>query len=243
MRSIGGSRESDSLAVSGIATFPTIGRTKAERTSLGVGAIVVPERVPGRDLDITGAQVDDLGPNVVFIRLIDGASIDAAATRLRARLAPLAGFAGVEIVGPQRPAEIVNARSIGGVPLVLGALLGVGAAVSLASAIAGSIRARRREFAVLKSLGFAARQLASTVSWHATTIAVLGLAVGVPLGIIGGRLAWALFAAKLDVISEPAVPLSQLALVAVVTVVVANLAAAVPARRARVDPTLILRSE
>ena len=77
-----------------------------------------------------------------------------------------------------------------------------------------------------------------------TTIAVLGLAVGLPLGIIGGRLAWALFAAKLDVISERAVPLSRLALVAVVTVVVANLAAAVPARRARcVDPALVLRSE
>jgi ABC-type antimicrobial peptide transport system permease subunit len=230
--------------VSGIATFPTIGRTKAERTSLGVGAIVVPERVPGRDLDITGAPVDDLGPNVVFIRLVDGAPVDAGATRLRAELAPLVGFVGVKIVGPQRPAEIVNAGSIGGVPLVLGTLLGVGAAVSLASAIAGSIRARRRELAVLKSLGFTARQLASTVSWQATTIAVVGLAIGVPLGVMGGRLAWALFAAKLDVISEPAVPLSRLALVALITLAVANLAAAIPARRARrVDPARILRSE
>ena len=135
-------------------------------------------------------------------------------------------LAGLKVVGPQRPAEIVNARSIGGVPLVLGTLLGVGAAVSLASAIAGSIRTRRRELAVLKSLGFTARQLASTVTWHATTIAVLGLGAGVPLGIIAGRLAWARFAARLDVISEPAVPLPRLALVAVVTVLVANLAAA-----------------
>jgi hypothetical protein len=244
VRSIGGGRVSDSLTVSGIATFPTIGRTKAERTSLGVGAIVVPERVPGWDLDLIGTQVADLGPNMVFIRLVDGASVDAASTRLRTRLAPVAGLAGVKVVGPQRPAEIVNARSIGGVPLVLGALLGAGAAVSLASAIAGSIRARRRELAVLKSLGFTPRQLASTVSWHATTIAVLGLAVGVPLGIIGGRMAWALFAAKLDVISEPAIPLSRLALLAAVAIVIANLAAAVPARRARrVEPALILRSE
>jgi len=204
----------------------------------------VPERIPGRDLDITGVQVENLGPNVVFIRLVDDASVDTAATRLRARLAPLAGFAGLKIAGPQRPAEIVNARSIGEVPLVLGALLALGAAVSLAAAIAGSIRARRRELAVLKSLGFTARQLTSTVSWQATTIAVLGLAVGVPLGVVGGRLAWALFAAKLDVISEPAVPLERLALVALITVAVANLAAAVPARRARrVDPALILRSE
>src|SRR5207253_1176623 len=42
------------LRVVGIATFPTIGRSHTSHTSLGVGALVAPQLVPGFDRNIPG---------------------------------------------------------------------------------------------------------------------------------------------------------------------------------------------
>ena len=244
MRALAGSRATETLTVAGIATFPTIGRSQAERTSLGVGAIVVPERVPGFDLDITGVPRAGLGPNVVFVRFVEGADVPAAIDRLAEAVRPITDFAGIEVVGPQRPAEIVNADAVGRVPLLLGGLLALGAATSLALAVGAVTRTRRRELAILKAIGFTTSQIASTVSWHATATAVIGIVAGVPAGVVAGRAAWSLFAQRLDVISEPALAPVKVAIVAVGALLVANIAAALPARRARrVDPAAILRSE
>ncbi len=64
---------------------------------------------------------------------------------------------GVTAQGVQsfRPAEIVNYRSLGDTPVFLGAGLAAGAITALALTLAASIRRRRRDFALLKTLGFA----------------------------------------------------------------------------------------
>ena len=50
-----------------------------------------------------------------------------------------------------------------------------------------SARARGREFAILRSLGLTRRGMRSVLNSQATTIAAVGLLVGVPLGVILGR--------------------------------------------------------
>ena len=47
-----------------------------------------------------------------------------------------------------------------------------------------SVRRRRRDLALLKTLGFTRRQLAATVAWQASIAVALGVIVGVPLGIV-----------------------------------------------------------
>jgi ABC-type lipoprotein release transport system permease subunit len=42
-----------------------------------------------------------------------------------------------------------------------------------------SVRRRRREFALLKTLGFTQRQLAATVAWQSSVPAIVGLIFGV----------------------------------------------------------------
>jgi ABC-type antimicrobial peptide transport system permease subunit len=144
----------------------------------------------------------------------------------------------------QRPAEIVNYRSMGTTPAILGAGLAIGALVALGLTLVASVRRRRRELALLKSLGFTARQLSSVVAWQATVAVAVGTVVGVPLGIVLGRSLWNLFAHELSVVPSPTVPVGAIVAIALGAIVIGNVVAAVPARMASTTPTaLLLRAE
>ena len=68
--------------------------------------------------------------------------------------------------------------------------------------------------------------------------------VGVPLGVVVGRVVWHRIADQAGMLADPAVPAIALVGIAVATVVVANLVAAVPrAPAARLRPAVVLRSE
>jgi hypothetical protein len=239
-----------SLRVVGIATFPTIGILHGAHTSLGVGALVVPDLVPGFDRAAAGegppgTAAGTVGPPVIFVRFAPGANREKAAALVQEVAATTSEFDGsAQVLAAQRPAEIVNSSDVGGVPALLAMMLGAATAISLAITLAASVRRRRGEFALLQSLGFTRRQLTSSVMWQATATILVGLLVGVPLGIVLGRQLWIAFAEQLDVVPHTSVPIVPLAAVAIVAIVVANVAAAVPARIARgLQPATVFRSE
>ena len=154
------------------------------------------------------------------------------------------GGGGVSVIGVQRPAEILNYRSLGDTPGFLGAGLAAGAIAALALTLIASVRRRRRDLAVLKTLGFTERQLAATVAWHSSTAVAIGVVAGVPLGIALGRTLWDLFAHDINAVPAPSVPVGQVVLIALGALVVANVIAAIPGRLAARTPTaLVLRSE
>jgi putative ABC transport system permease protein len=129
-------------------------------------------------------------------------------------------------------------------PLLLAGVLAVLGAGVLAHLLVTSIRSRRREFAVLKTLGFTRRQLAVTVACLATTLAGLALVVGIPLGLVAGRWTWRSFADDLGISGVASVPLSALLVLVALALVLANVIAALPARSAaRTHPATVLRSE
>jgi len=150
----------------------------------------------------------------------------------------------IDLLPAQRPAEIVNYRSMGAMPAILAGGLAAGATAALGLTLVASVRRRRRDFALLKTLGFTRGQLAAAVAWQSTTIAVVGLAVGIPLGIAAGRWLWLLFAHELSAVPEPTVPVVSVTLAGLIALVAANLVAAFPGRRAARTPTAdILRAE
>jgi predicted lysophospholipase L1 biosynthesis ABC-type transport system permease subunit len=106
------------------------------------------------------------------------------------------------------------------------------------------VRRRRRDFALLKTLGFTRRQLGGTVAWQSSVIAVIGLVIGVPLGVAAGRWLWLAFAHELSAVPDPTIPAGPVALAAVAALVLANLVAAVPGRQAARTPAAeVLRTE
>jgi ABC-type lipoprotein release transport system permease subunit len=148
------------------------------------------------------------------------------------------------VLSVQRPAEIVNYRAMGSTPALLGAALAGGAVSALGLTLLASVRRRRRDLALLKTLGFTRRQLAAVVAWQSSVAAVVGTVVGVPLGIALGRSLWLLFAHAISAVPRTSIPGVSIGLVVVGAIVLANAVAALPGRLAARTPTaLLLRAE
>jgi FtsX-like permease family len=145
---------------------------------------------------------------------------------------------------PGLPRDVANFGGVRQLPLVLSALVVLMAAGALAHTLVTAIRRRRRELAILKTLGFDRGQVVATVAWQATTYAALGLVVGLPLGVAAGRWLWNLFAQQISVVPEPVTPVPFVLLVVPLAVLLANVVAVIPAFLAtRVRPALALRAE
>lgn len=246
------------LVVVGTATMPAVGFSSVvdDHTSMGTGALMSEAGLPNsfnQALSSSNATLD--GPNLVFVRLRAGlpatvglANLQRIATAANNVFATVPDGAAqgdtVSVVGVQRPAEIVNYRTMGAIPALLAFALATGAVVALALTLATSVRRRRRDLALLKTLGFTRRQLMATVAWQASVAGVIGIAIGVPLGIIVGRWLWTLFSRQIYSVPQQSVPVLAVALVALGALVLANVFAALPGLLAARTPTaLLLRAE
>jgi ABC-type antimicrobial peptide transport system permease subunit len=150
----------------------------------------------------------------------------------------------LDVLGVERPAQIVDYRSTGFTPVILAGGLALGAIVALGLTLGSSVRRRKRDLALLKSFGFTRRQLMSAIGWQARVDAVVGVVVGVPLGVVLGRELWTLFARSIDAVPDATVPGLVVALVAVGTLVFVNLVAVLPGlSAARTSTALVLRAE
>jgi ABC-type antimicrobial peptide transport system permease subunit len=129
-------------------------------------------------------------------------------------------------------------------PALLAALVGALALAVLAHALVTTLRRRRRDLAVLRTLGFLRRQLGAAVLAFAATTVGLAVVVGAPIGIGIGRWSWQLVADSLGSPAPPVVPVLVVVLVGPLTLLVAAAVAAAPARSAATtEPAVILRSE
>jgi hypothetical protein len=239
------------------ATFPAIGYSSiiADHPSMGTGALLSAGIEPAA-WQRASTNPDPIlnGPQYVFVRLRDGVSpaagraglqrIADAADKAIAADPNAAGNDVVSILGVQRPAQIVNYRSIGATPVILAAGLAAGAIVALGLTLTASVRRRRRDLALLKVLGFTQRQLSAAIAWQSTVAAVIGIVAGTPLGVVIGRQSWILFARDISALPDPTVPVQSLILVALGALLFANLVAAMPGHTASRTPSaLVLRTE
>jgi hypothetical protein len=242
------------LRVVGIATMPAIGAPGNLHTSMGVGIELGGNVEPAAFQHATSQADPNLnGPNVVAVRFKPGVSTAAgmaslhgvvAATQRALARDPEAASETFVAVGPQRPAEIVAYESSGLAPSLLAVGLAVGATAALALALVASVRRRRRDLALLKTLGCSTGQLAGTVAAQSSAVAVVGVLFGVPLGIALGRWLWIRFAETIAAVPQPTVPGLELFVIGVVAVVLANVVAALPGWLASRTPVaLVLRSE
>ena len=130
---------------------------------------------------------------------------------------------------PTIPTSLVNFGEAVNFPLILGCVLAVFGVATLLHLLVVSVVRRRREMGLLKALGFVNLQIGATVLWQATTVALVGIVVGVPLGIVVGRVVWNAFATNLGAVPVAAVPGLTIAALAIGVLVVANALAVIPA--------------
>jgi hypothetical protein len=143
-----------------------------------------------------------------------------------------------------KPDEVGDFGRIDNMPLYIALLFAAGAGAALAHTLASNVRRRRRDLAILKTLGFTRKQVVTTVSWQATTIVAGAAVIGAPLGLGLGRLLWNVFAADLGVQPDAVAPFGLALLVIPAFVLFANAIAALPGwAAARVRPAAVLRTE
>ncbi len=162
-------------------------------------------------------------------------------------LRPGADLAKWTAAGLEPAAVPMQVKQIGNIlvpPLALGGFLALLAIAANGHALATAIRRRRQDVAVLRALGFTRAQCRLAVVTQATTLAVIGLLVGMPLGIALGRSLWRVVADLTPLLYVPPLALFAVLLAAPVALAVNNLLAAPAARRAARFPLATqLRSE
>jgi len=237
------------LRIVGEATLPAIGNSGALHVSMGLGGLVSHSLTPA---SITRAQTSTdpnlNGPAIVVVRLRSGLSPGIGLTSLqkivretnRALASDPNASNNFAVIGVQRPAEIVNYKATGATAAVLAGGLAVAAVVGLGLTLVASVRRRRRDLAILRTLGFTRTQLASTVIWQSSVAAVAGVVAGIPLGIALGRWLWDLFAHEISAVADPTVPVSQVALVGLAALMLSTVVAVVPGRIAARTPVAVL---
>ena len=231
------------MRIVGSAVFAAFTVGGGSATDLGTGAAVSasvlsqpnPPACPGRATCY----------NFFLLRYKPGTNVHAAAGRLEAEVTRAGCPRGLCLVtADQRPSDIEHYTGVRDTPLVLGTLLGVLAVGTLSHALLAGVRRRYRDLALLKALGLVRSQLLRVVCWQATALAAVSLLAGVPLGVLAGRWAWAVFAWSAGVADQADVP-APLVLAAIpATVLLANLIAVGPGwTAARIPAATALRSE
>jgi hypothetical protein len=215
------------VVLPGLGTYPG-----SDKTALGEGAL------------LTRAALRRLGPDFGAGPFLVRLAPHATRAQLTRAITPRDQFDAVAVDGLQRPSDIVSYEHVRSTPLVLAGVLALLAVATVAHALVTAVRRRRRDLALLKTLGFTRRQVSASVAWQATTFGVLALLVGLPVGVIVGRWTWTALADDLGTVAEPVVPVLTLVLAVPLVLVVVNLVAFVPGRiAARLRPATVLRSE
>ena len=242
-----------------------VGRKSLEQAGAHIGSVVnvgiaaggrtIPMRVVGVAVFPFDDDTSTVGEGLwmtaeAFGRLLPGVKPDSAAIRFRPgiskpqALKSLQGALGGDFSEPTTPGGVTDYRRVSQVPIVLAGILAALAIGTLTHLLVSSIRRRRRDLAILKTLGFEKRQARSVVLWQAGIFTTVVLALAVPLGIIAGRSLWGLIATYGGFDPEPVVPLSQFGIVCGATLLVGVALAVLPARAAaRTPAAVVLRTE
>lgn len=231
-----------SAQVVGRVVFPQFGLGSFTPTGLGEGALTTVDALPPPGF----GEGPGAGYSFFLVRVKDGAppGTDDRVRDLILESIPECGEECAQLSRTRRPGDVVNFTRVRSTPLVLASILALLAAAAIVHALVSSVRRRRRDLAIFKTVGFLRRQVSATVAWQATTMMIISLVVGIPAGVAAGRTVWNGFADRLGVPSEPIVPMVVILLGVLGALVVANIAAAWPgARAARLSPAVVLRNE
>lgn len=191
-----------------------------------LGDLVVPT-------DVWAAHNQQPTDTTVLVDVADAVSVAAA----RTAIGPLADRHGGEV---QDGTDLADAAGQGldlmlGVVYVLLALAVVIALLGIGNTLSLAVHERRRELGLLRAVGQTRRQVRSVLRLESVIVAVFGTVVGLALG---AYLGWVLFATVWTDGGSFTLPVTRLAVIAVMGAVAGVLAARRPAKRAARIPVL-----
>lgn len=222
------------VEIVGRAVFPSIELAGQDPARLGQGIAL------GWDdyRTIVGgfSNVPDQAPDMVFFDLADGVDAHDVIERYPEGMPEATGFAPTEWLTSLAPAEVLETdRATGLIWAVIG-LLGVLVLASLAHSLIGRVREHRRDYAILKAIGFTRADVMGAVAWQSMVPILLALLLALPLGTVVGRWWWRTLAHLIGVIDTPVLPVLSLLGVTATALVAAGLLAVQPGLRVARTP-------
>ncbi len=242
--------------------------TTMDKLGVGIGDEVRVGSVPGRTMRVVGRALlpstshtdydlsawiplDQLSSVVAdaqqssfedYLLVRFGADADVPA--VRQRLTAISEAEGYFEGPAELPTAIQSLGQLRALPFALAAFFGLLAIATVAHALVTTVRRRRYDLAILRSIGFTRRNVRLAIAWQSTLLALAGLIVGVPAGIAVGRVSWRQLAHTFPVAYVAPIALVAILLVVPIAVLIANLVAAGPAHAAtRSRPAAVLRTE
>jgi ABC-type lipoprotein release transport system permease subunit len=199
------------------------------------GALLTPSRLRR----LTGAE-PDLYYQVILVRFGPDADVAAATAELDRRYP----WGIMDESAPALPPSLQNIEDVQAVPTLLVVFFGGLVVLALGNGLVIAGRRHRRQFGIVRSLGFTRGQVRATMASMALTLGSVSLAFGVPIGLALGVWLWSALSRQLDVATVVAWPALFVVALVPVVLLLAVLAAAWPARAANAESaSAVLRSE
>jgi putative ABC transport system permease protein len=257
----------DADEVTGKARVAVIGKALASQTGFDVGDTLAVEGRTGLSryevIGIDDRMVNDGAglfvpvdtlleanrfedPSVIWVKgnSADESGIEQLNGRLVQALADNGYGVGTALRHVQRAAEREEARSIVAVIMALGLPLVAVGMIGLVGGLTTNVLERRREIAVLRSLGARSRQIRRIFRAEGLALAVLGWLGGIVVGYVLGRAVIHFVGNAFHTTFALHFPLWPLGVALVTTIVVALLVLQIPLRRAcRLQPGEALHYE
>ena len=222
------------VRVVGTALLPETSHTDYDHSAWLTAAGLRAALGPGAD-----AGADSI-TDYVLVRWRPGTPVTAAAHRL----AGLANEQTVFASAATLPSSVVELGRLRSLPIALTVFFALLAIATVGHALVTTVRRRRHDLAILRSIGFTRRQARIAITWQATLLTIVGLVIGIPLGIVFGRLVWRWLADSFPVAYVPPLALAAMLIVIPIAIVLASILAAPPAHAAtRIRPAQALRTE
>jgi hypothetical protein len=192
-------------------------------------------------LPADAASSGDFTEDYLLLRWKPHADSHAALARFQKLAGPDEPF---ESEGATLPSAVTVLGDLRVLPFSLAIFFALLAIATVAHALVTTVRRRRADLAILRSIGFTKRDSRVAIAWQATLLAIAGLVVGVPLGILAGRLAWKQLANSFPLVYAPPIAVLSILLIVPIALIIANALAAGPAHAAtRIRPASVLRTE
>jgi len=211
--------------------------TKAGQKVVQVTGTVQPPSVSGADVVGDAGVVTAEGfRRVAPSQPMDSAVIDltpGAPADTRKRIAAATGMSAGQV---DPPPAVINIRRVRSIPFLVAALVAAFAMLSLGHQLLVAVRRRRLDLAVLRALGASRRIVTGVIHVQATIVTGAVLLVAIPLGVAAGAAISRPFVDRIGARNDLVVPVGWILASAAGLLVMANLVAAVPARRARRTP-------
>ncbi len=176
----------------------------------------------------------------VAVRFADRSRVD----RQIAVLGDAMGASVSSVKAVELPAEYTNLHNVRRVPTVLAAFLTVLGIFAVGFALYTCVSHRRKNFAVMRALGMTRLGSRAMLAAQGSTVAIVGLVIGVPIGLIAGRAGWRAITDRVPLTFRSPVAVAAILVVVPLAILAANALAVLPGHRAaKLDPAIVLRSE